>query len=29
MRYEVSRRWVHILLARYAAGGLQALEPDA
>ena len=27
MRYGVSRRWVHILLARYAAGGLHALEP--
>jgi len=26
-RYEVSRRWVHILLARYRQGGLQALEP--
>ena len=28
-RYEVSRRWVHILLARYRQGGLHALEPKS
>ena len=26
-RYQVSWQWVHILLARYQAGGLEALEP--
>lgn len=28
-RYGVSRRWVHILLARYREGGLHALEPKS
>ncbi|HVV76784.1 MAG TPA: helix-turn-helix domain-containing protein [Mycobacteriales bacterium] len=26
-RYGVSRQWVHILVTRYNAGGLDALEP--
>ena len=26
-RYDVSWRWVHTLVTRYEAGGLDALEP--
>ena len=26
-RFGVSRQWVHVLLARYRAGGLDAVEP--
>ena len=28
-RFGVSRQWVHRLLVRYKAGGLEALEPSS